>query len=250
MSCRTLITLATVLLASLVALFPIVAQASDKCQPYKFDAGEPRRAPTNMPADANVLQAVNMTDFAAELRAAGWGKLHLGYDSFIHDNAKFDDSNELANYAEPGHHQGYPVDNQMWCVDIFADKNTFGRADAIEQMGRFCGPGSPLYGKVLKGPLTVQLRIPTVPTSKTPEPEKDTRNWYWLSWGLYVEDGCEWVHDEEECIKYLHAPVDACSCMFEWEKKGGAVMNRCYAFWVWMKPAWKTYANCETGWCH
>lgn len=253
MSFKTTVTLATVLLASLVALFPIVAQAGNSCKGVTFEGGhEARKAPTNMPADATVLQAVNLTDFAAELRAAGWSKLHLGYDSSIRDLAHFDHIESTA-YSEPGHHQGNPADNFLYCYpdwqydDVRNSITWFSRADAMEQMKRFCGSGSPLHGKVLKGPLTVKLRIQSVPVSDVNQEQKKV---WWLEWGLYVEDGCEYVHDEDECIKYFHVPIDACSCHSAYEKLGGAVMNRCYFFWVWMGPKITAYNDCTTLTCH
>ncbi|KAK1774053.1 hypothetical protein QBC45DRAFT_455036 [Copromyces sp. CBS 386.78] len=242
MSFRAMANLAAVLLALLVALFPIVAQAEALgCRAHSWETSpKPRQIPTTMSADVSVLQALNMTDFAAELRAAGWSQLSLGYDNFIFDHAGNFDGKALRAYMEPGHQQGMPHENQKWCADYW-DRNlvSFRRKDAIAQMDRFCGPASPLHGKVLRGPLSVKLRIPTPPQDSRYNDHQyhpDDMGLYWLEWTLYVEDGCEWMHDEEDCFKYMYGALDGCRCHIAEEKWGGAVMNRCYMFGLWMAP--------------
>lgn len=253
LSSKTLTTLATVLLLSLVTLFPIAVQAGACAKPRWKAETYPRRIPSGMPFDATYLQAVNLSDFAAELKAAGWNKLHVGFDPIIHEKGKWDsNAQEAPAYLEPGHHQGMPDMNSMWCVDWFEGRISFRRKDAVAQMDQFCGRNSPLYGKVIKGPLTVRLRLPVLLDDngykEVFSDHEEENNWYWLEWSLYVQTGCEWVHDEEECLKYLHAPLDACSCEGENKKMGGAVVNKCYMLGLWIRPTFWSIHNCNDHW--
>ncbi|KAK3396992.1 hypothetical protein B0T20DRAFT_500526 [Sordaria brevicollis] len=248
LSLRNSTTLWMVFLWLMGTLFPIAVQA--KCAKSTWNAPRyPLRIPSGLPQDIYVLQPVNLSDFAAELKAAGWNKLHVGFDPIIHDKGQGVAAalSEEPAYADPEHHQGMPEMNKMWCVGKREGRITFRRKDAVAQMGRFCGRNSPLWGKVLKGPITVQLKIPTLLQDngyKNELPNHFADNWYWLEWSLYVQEGCEWVHDENQCLKYLHAPLDACRCGDENDKMGGAVMNKCYMFGLWIRPTFYSLNRC------
>lgn len=247
MSFQAMANLATVLLALPVALFPAVAQAEALaalgCRAHTWDTpARPREGPT-IP-DAVYFQAVNMTDFAAELKAADWSQLALGSTNFIYDHASgaFDEKAPSIFWSTPGKPlQGMPHQNQKFCrYEWNQNWVSFRRKDAMAQIDRFCGSGSPLYGKAIKGPLTAVLRIPTPPQDTKYHDDRAhpiDMGWYWLEWVLYVEDGCEWMHDEADCLSYMHGALDGCSCDDASEKWGGAIVNRCYGFGLWMGPS-------------
>lgn len=51
-----------------------------------------------------------------------------------------------------------------------------------------------------------------------------------ITLSLQINEGCTWVWDYNECLKYFSVPTDSCNCNGVNGKQGGTVTNDCYTW--------------------
>ena len=42
-----------------------------------------------------------------------------------------------------------------------------------------------------------------------------------------IFDGCSWMYDYDECMRYFRVPIDSCNCSKRGDKQGGTMKNNC-----------------------
>lgn len=57
-------------------------------------------------------------------------------------------------------------------------------------------------------------------------------SWVEILGSVDVKDGCQWTFNMDECQRYLHVPIDSCSCQGVDVKRGGTVENNCISWYL------------------